>query len=123
MQSIAVKSASSRETAGMAHKLRIRAAGGGHEYLRKNLAACGEPMPASKTRLGREAWARSQYRYRLRHADGSYVNLDLSGTTTDVRCAWIGFGAQLDAVRRSRPDLSAFRTVDLPPEGKRGIIP
>lgn len=121
--SMAVSVRDNRFMGGAAHRLRARAAGGGHEYMRQRLVANGEVLLASKTRMGREGWARSQWRYRLRHADGSYVNMDLSGTTMDVRGAWIGFAGQLETVRSRRPDLADFRTIELPPAGKKGIVP
>ena len=123
MMSIAVPKGETNYLGGVAHKLRARAAGGGHAYQRERLAARGEVLLASAQRLGREAWARSQFRYRLRRADGVYVNLDLSGETREAAQAWIGFAHQLDAVRRRRPDLAAFRTVELPPAARRGIVP
>ncbi|MET3925572.1 hypothetical protein [Devosia sp. 2618] len=123
MPSIAVTTRDTNWMGGVAHKLRARAAGGAHAYLRDRLVAKGEPLLASKTRMGREAWARTQCRYRLRNSDGLYVNIDLSGTTENVADSWIGFAGQLDAVRAQRPDLAGFRTVELLPQAKRPVAP
>ena len=119
--SVAITARDTNWMGGVAHKMRVRAAGGGHSYMRDKLRERGEVLMASPTRLGREAWARGQWTYRLRHPDGAYVNADLSGETDDVHQAWKGFAHQLDTVRDRRPDLADYRTVELPPEGKRGI--
>lgn len=117
MNSIAIERVDHRDHgAGFAQKMRAQAAGGGATLMRQKMMAAGDVRMASPNRLGREIRAKSQVRYRLRHPDGAYVNLDLSG---EVDCAvhgWIGFAHQLEAVRRKRPDLAEYRTVAVPPD-------
>jgi hypothetical protein len=106
--------------AGFAHKQRAQAAGGGIVYLRQKMMAAGEVPMASRQRLSREIQAKSRVRYRLRHKDGAYVNLDLSGETTVVAHSWIGFQHQLEAVRRKRPDLAEYREIPVEPDKRSG---
>lgn len=107
--------------AGYASKVRAQLAGGGAELMRHKMRAAGEVPMASRTRLNREIQAKSRVRYRLRHPDGSYVNLDLSGATDKAAHAWIGFLHQLEAVRRKRPDLSEYRDVPVEPDKGNGL--
>lgn len=121
MNQIAVKTIDHRNEGGFAHKQRAALAGGGYAYMRTKLMAAGEVPLASKQRMGREIRAKSQVRYRLRHPDGAYVNMDLSGETEHRSLAWIGFQHQLDAVRRKRPDLAEYRHVEVPPDKRTDI--
>lgn len=117
MSSIAIVHVDHRDHgAGYAQKLRAQAAGGGAAHMRMKMMAAGEVTLASPQRLGRQIRAKTQVRYRLRHPDGPYVNLDLSGETDTAAYGWIGFLHQLDAVRRLRPDLAEYRTVLVLPE-------
>jgi hypothetical protein len=102
---------------GFASKMRAQAAGGGMALMRSKMRASGEVIMASQARISREIQAKSRVRYRLRHRDGAYVNLDLSGETTDRNYAWIGFLHQLEAVRQKRPDLAEY--LDVPVEPKK----
>jgi hypothetical protein len=106
---------------GFASKMRARAAGGGAALMRHKMRAAGEVIMASPARLSREIQAKSRVRYRLRHPDGAYVNLDLSGETTDRNYAWIGFLHQLEAVRSTRPDLADYRDVAVEPNRNLGM--
>ena len=106
----------SHQGGGLAHKILAKEAGGGHALMRSKLLASGDVAMASRVRLGREARARTTVRYRLRHKDGSYVNLDLSGETRQVAHAWIGFAHQLEAVRHARPDLSDYVAIPVHPK-------
>lgn len=119
MNSIAVERVDHRDHGGgHALKMRARHGGGGNALMRGNLRAAGEVVMASNSRISRELQAKSRVRYRLRHADGAYVNLDLSGETNQPAHAWIGFLHQLEAVRRTRPDLAEYRELPVEPEGK-----
>jgi hypothetical protein len=100
---------------GFASKMRAQAAGGGTALMRHKMRAAGEVIMASQARISREIAAKSRVRYQLRHPDGVYVNLDLSGETTDRNYAWIGFLHQLEAVRHLRPDLAEYRVVPVEP--------
>ena len=106
---------------GFASKMRARAAGGGAALMRTKMRAAGEVIMASPSRISREVLAKSRVRYRLRHRDGAYVNLDLSGETRNADYAWIGFLHQLEAVRRLRPDLAEYRDVPVEPAKGNGL--
>jgi hypothetical protein len=123
MTSIAISRTEHNQQGGIAFRLRAKAAGGSRNLMNAALAARGEPRQASADRLRKEAHAKTRERYRLRHRDGAYVNLDLSGETDNVHRAWVGTLTQLQNVRRRRPDLVEYRTITLPPQGKGGIIP
>ena len=120
MTSITVERSDHRLTGGLATKLQVTAAGGGRAYLRTKMAGAGEVTLASQARLSREIQAKSRVRYRLRHKDGAYVNMDLSGETNSPAYAWIGFLHQLEAVRRKRPDLAEYRDVPVEPDKRTG---
>ncbi len=110
--------------AGYASKVRAQLAGGGAALMRHKMRAAGEVVMASQARLSREIQAKSRVRYRLRHPDGAYVNLDLSGETDPKdgpTYAWIGFLHQLEAVRRQRPDLAEYREVPVEPDKHTGL--
>lgn len=83
---------------------------------RGGLRSSSEIKPASPQRLARQIRAKNAVRYRLRHPDGAYVNLDLSGETSVDAYGWIGFLHQLEAVRRSRPDLAEYRSIAVLPQ-------
>lgn len=107
---------------GFASKMRAQAAGGGMALMRQKMRAAGEVPMASQNRISREIQAKSRVRFRLRHPDGAYVNLDLSGETANRDHAWIGFLHQLEAVRRLRPDLADYRDVPVEPDkGKASV--
>ena len=117
MNGIAIQHVDHRDHgAGFAQKVRTQAAGGGTAHMRQKMMAAGEVRLASANRLGREIRAKSQVRWRLRHPEGAYVNLDLSGEVGAAAYGWIGFGHQLAAVRRKRPDLAEYRAVPVPPD-------
>ena len=122
MTSIAIERVDHRDHgAGFAQKLRTQAAGGGNAHMRQKMMAAGEVRLASQARLSREIQAKSRVRYRLRHPDGTYVNIDLSGETGLAAHGWIGFQHQLEAVRRLRPDLGEYIAVPVEPEKHRGM--
>lgn len=77
--------------------------------------------PASAATIARQVRAKNALRYQLRHPSGVYVNIDLSGEAHCAANGWIGSGAQLEAVRRLRPDLAAYAAVPIFPEGTGGI--
>lgn len=115
--SIAMSRVDHRSNAGFSNKQKaaIQGEGGGRALLRQRMLDAGEVALASGKRLSREIKAKTQMRYRLRHPDGAYVNMNLSGETAAALNGWIGFAHQLDAVRRQRPDLAEYRTVIVMP--------
>ena len=88
---------------------------------RGGLRAKADLKPAPPTVMARQQQAKTRIRYRLQWPDQSFVNCDLSGVVPKARDGWIGFLHQLEAVRRSRPDLADCKAVIVFPEGTGGV--